>query len=107
MLGEDPPDLADDLGMVLAEVAGRDDLLGLRPRDVGAVVGHEAVRPIACRRVGPDRDDGVDLHRRRGGASSARPVRIGDPHSSSSMLVGRALRKCSRKNVGALRATSR
>ena len=32
---------------------------------------------------------------------------MGEPHSSSSTLVGRPLRKCSLKNVGGLRAMSR
>ena len=39
--------------------------------------------------------------------SSSRPMRIGDCHSSSSMLVGRPLRKRSVKKSGPLRAMSR
>ncbi len=39
--------------------------------------------------------------------NSERPVRIGDPHFNSSMLVGMVLRKWSRKNAGSLRDTSR
>ena len=45
MLGEDPPHLADNLGMILAQVAGRDHPLRLGPGDMGAVVGHQAIRP--------------------------------------------------------------
>ena len=42
-----------------------------------------------------------------GWASSERPIRIGEPHSSSSMLLGRPLRNGSRKKSGGFCATSR
>jgi hypothetical protein len=67
VLGEDPPDLGNDLGMILAEMAGRDYLLGGDPIDMGAGVAHQTVGPIARRRARADRDDRVDLQRRRGG----------------------------------------
>ena len=81
VLAEDPPDLADYLGMILAQVAGHDDLLGNDARHVGAVVGHETVRSPA----------GVPgwiammewTFTAGAGDRSPRPVRIGDPHSSS------------------------
>ena len=55
MLHEDPPDLADDGGVILAQVAGRDEHLGRRPVEMRAVVGDEAVAPAGLRagRAGP------------------------------------------------------
>ena len=53
--------------MILAEMAGGDDLLRGDARDVSALVGDQAVGPMVGRRVGADRDDRMDLQRRRMG----------------------------------------
>ncbi len=65
VLREDPPDLADDGGMVLAQVAGRDERLGRDPVEMGTRVRDQAVAPAGTGRVVPVRDDGVGLDRRR------------------------------------------
>ena len=83
VFAENPPDLANHVGMILAEVAGRDDLLGDDTRDVGAVVGHETVRPISGGRAGTNRNDGVDLH--RGGRRKL--VKAGQDRRSPFQLV--------------------
>ena len=67
MLGEDSPDLGDDLGMTLTEVASRDDFLGGGGVEMGTGVPHQAVGPIGRWRHGEDGDDGVGLHHRRSG----------------------------------------
>ena len=65
MLREDSPDLADDGGMVLAQVAGRHERLGCDPVEMGTLVGDQAVAPAGSGRVAPVRDDGMGLDRRR------------------------------------------
>ena len=65
VLREDPPDLADDGGMILAEVAGRDARLGRDPFEMGTLVRYQAVAPAGCGRVAPVRDDGMGRDVRR------------------------------------------
>ena len=49
MFPEDPAHLVDHFRMLLAEVAGGDELLRGGPRDVGALIAHQAVRPMPGR----------------------------------------------------------
>src|SRR5271157_2754371 len=65
MLREDPPDLADNGGVVLAQVAARHEQLGSHLVEVRAVVRDQAVAPSGPGRVAPVRDDGMGLDRRR------------------------------------------
>ena len=65
MLREDPPDLADNGGMVLTQMAGRHERLGHRPFQMRTLVRDQAVATSGPGRVAPVRDDGMGLDRRR------------------------------------------
>ena len=65
MLREDPLDLADHGGMVLAQMAGRHEQLGQRPVQMRTLVRDQAVATAGSGRVAPVRDDGMGLDRRR------------------------------------------
>ena len=65
VLREDSPDLADDGGVVLAQVAGRDERLGRDPLEMGTLVRDQAVAPSRTGRVTAVRDDGMGLDLRR------------------------------------------
>ncbi len=65
MLREDPPDLADNGGMVLTQMAGRHERLGHRPFQMRTLVRDQAVAASGPGRVAPVRDDGMGLDRRR------------------------------------------
>src|SRR5215469_16630709 len=65
VFSEDPAHLADDLQIVLAEVAGGDDSLRRRAGDVSALIADQAVAPLVGCRVGPDCDDRMDVQGRR------------------------------------------
>ena len=63
MLHEDPSDLADDGGMVLAQMAGRHEQLRHRAIQVRTLVRDQAVVTAAPGRVAQVRDDGMGLDR--------------------------------------------
>ena len=52
VLREDSPDLADDGGVVLAQVARRDERLGRDPLEMGTLIRDQAVAPAGTGRVG-------------------------------------------------------
>ena len=65
VLREDSPDLADDGGMILAQMARRYERLGRHPVEMGTLVRDQTVAPAGTGRVAPVRDDGMGLDRRR------------------------------------------
>jgi hypothetical protein len=64
MFRQDPPDLADHLGMVLAEVPACDEQLGGCAVEVSAGVRYDAVGTAGTRRIAPVGDDRVERHLR-------------------------------------------
>ena len=92
MFNKDSPDLRNDRVLVLAQVARRNQPLRRDAVEMRTVVRDQAVAAAGPGRVAPVGDDRMRLDRREQPTAS-RPTRNGDSLSSSSMLVGRPLRK--------------
>ncbi len=61
MLSEDAPDLADDGSMILTQMAGRHEQLGLRSIKMRTLVRDQTVATARAGRVAPVRDDRMGL----------------------------------------------
>jgi hypothetical protein len=83
VLDEDPPDLTDDGGMVLSQMAGRHERLGLHAVEMRALVRDQAVASAGPGRVVPFGDDGMGADRRR----EAEPFQTGEDRRSPLQFV--------------------